>query len=132
MLFENCEKTICISFTVKPEKRAEMANCVVSPNPASFCVTLNVGENGCISIPHPAGEFSDWYNMSINIFSPATQTSAVFDDNQLQLSLANESYFEAVDQTGGGGCANTHFTQLITSDGRNFLITNLYLTNTGG
>lgn len=129
----NCEKTICMTLTPKEEKRRELGNCILNAegsHPGDACITLMPDENGCITISHPANELAEWYDVSINIYSPVSQTSAVFYDSFLQNAILHESPYYLPHT--GGGCGHNHTTILKTTDGRNFTIKNTFLTSTGG
>lgn len=126
--FGGCERTVCISYTPKQNAPTSLGNCAAPPNGA-FCVTLDAGETGCISIPHPAGNISDWFDMTFTIHTTVTSTLSTYLDPALDNSIENQSGTTLYET---GGCHPNYWTRLTTVDGRFFVITDTFLTGTGG
>ncbi|MBD79428.1 MAG: hypothetical protein CL840_10950 [Crocinitomicaceae bacterium] len=124
LLYDNCEKTICISYTPTAGKETELANCP-APAPGYLCVTIAPGSNGCINVPHPVGEFADWFDIIITVRSNGSGATATFSSYGLRTAVENESsHYE--NSPAGAGCSGSNATFLGTSDGRNFIIENRY------
>ena len=119
-----CERTVCINYSPKPDKIAALANCTQPPSGA-FCITLQPGETGCVQVPHPAGDFSDWFNIEISVRSSASGATVYFNDNSLQNAIENEVPYYSPGEI--GGCESWHTVKLNTTDGRNFVIKETYL-----
>ncbi len=128
----NCEKTICMTFTPKPNKQAELAGCYYDPN--AYCITLAPGSNGCINIPSPGTPITDWYDLTVSIRSNNSGATPTF---ALQPQFLNSSGGVSIspDATKSGGCAQsgtTGDTRLFTTDGYNYVIENMVSLGTGG
>jgi hypothetical protein len=123
-----CERTICITYTPKPSTGSLLSQCP-APAPGAFCITLQAGETGCINIPHPAGNISDWFDLTFTVHTTSSSTFTAFTDPALDLSIENESatlLFE------NGGCDPNNTLKLTSLDGRFFIIYEVYLLGTGG
>jgi hypothetical protein len=125
---DGCERTVCISYVPKPGAESALGNCTAPPTGA-FCVTLQAGETGCINVPHPAGNISDWFDITFTIHTTVSSTLSEYLDPALDNSIENQSGTTLYEK---GGCDPNHWTRLKTFDGRFFVITPAYLTGTGG
>ena len=117
-----CIRTICVKYNVKPDKLALLGNC---PFPSEgFCLTLGIDETGCINLPHPAGDLTDWFDLEITVFSHASYASVSFDGPGLETSIKNQTGYISHKS---GGCNPNYKVLLETINGRDFVITEVYL-----
>jgi hypothetical protein len=127
-LGSDCPKQICVTFTAKPNKTAQLHNCLF--NPQDYCITLQPGESGCINIPVPSLPITEWYDLNITIKSIPTGATPVF---VLEPVLLNSNGSGNVLNTirESGGCASGHYTFLRLEsggiNGYNFSIWNDYI-----
>ena len=113
-----CERTVCITYTIKPDKLAAMGQCAMAPD--NLCVTLLPGEVGCINVSHPITNISDWYDLTITVHTTSTSTLTAFKDPVLDSSIENQTGYTS-NPLRGGCYANSRLV-LSTSDGRHFVI----------
>jgi|AntRauTorckE5430_2_1112549.scaffolds.fasta_scaffold10343_2 hypothetical protein len=123
-----CERTICITYTPRPNPPLPLGNCP-APAPNSLCITLQAGATGCINVPHPAGNISDWFDMTFTVHTTSSSSQSTFSDSELDDSIENQSSTTLFEN---GGCDPSHTLKLITFDGRFFTIYEVYTLGTGG
>jgi hypothetical protein len=116
-----CEKTVCMTFTPKPNKQAELAGCFYDPN--AFCITIAPGSSDCISIPTPGLPITDWYDLTVSVRSNPTSATPTFNLEPGFISssggLGAQPWYAAP-----GGCRSGDYTSLETEDGYNYIIKN--------
>lgn len=120
----DCPKQVCMTFTPKPDKAAQLQNCLY--NPQDYCITLQPGESGCINIPVPSLPITAWYDLTITVRSIPTGATPVFVLEPVFLNPDGSGNSDSVVES--GGCAPGHVTFLTTNDGYNYIIQNAFVT----
>jgi hypothetical protein len=123
----DCPKQVCMTFTAKPEKAAQLQNCLF--NPQDYCTTLQPGESGCINIPVPSLPITEWYDLSITVRSIPTGVTPVFVLEPFFLNPDGSGNEQSI--TESGGCAPGYHTNLSSDDGYNFIILGVTIPTTG-